>query len=200
MLVLLTTANYPDIMLPAYAQSRLYSIFFIAYLLFGLFFLFNLVLAVFYNKYKTQLELVAEKYINERRTTIKEAFAVLDHQKVGEIEYWVFADFIEILYTELDFSPSSVLKMLQNHEYSDITIDVFERVVTDISVLKKKPKKTPHMFIKRFPAWYSAEGWCTKLKKRMTSKVFEWVMSIITLCNVVGQVFDQLANYYNQSW
>jgi len=53
MLILLTTANYPDIMMPAYAESRWYCIFFILYLLLGLFFLFNLVLAVFYNNYSS---------------------------------------------------------------------------------------------------------------------------------------------------
>ena len=37
MLVLLTTANFPDIMLPAYEKSRAASLFFIAYLLLGVF-------------------------------------------------------------------------------------------------------------------------------------------------------------------
>jgi len=62
LLVLLTTANFPDIMLPAYYLSSWYCIYFIGYLVFGLFFLLNLLLAVFYSNYKQMLE----KHIQSR--------------------------------------------------------------------------------------------------------------------------------------
>ena len=52
MLVLLTTSNYPDVMLPAYRENRVASIFFIVYLIFGLFLFMNLLLAIFYSNYK----------------------------------------------------------------------------------------------------------------------------------------------------
>ena len=45
MLVLLTTANYPDVMMPAYNASRPSVLFFVSFLLVGLFFCMNLVLA-----------------------------------------------------------------------------------------------------------------------------------------------------------
>ena len=38
-------------MMPAYKVSRLYVLFFIAFLVIGLFFLMNMLLAVFYNNY-----------------------------------------------------------------------------------------------------------------------------------------------------
>lgn len=56
MFVLLTTANYPDVMLPAYRQSRADAIFFIFYLIVGLFLLLNLLLAIFYSNYKANVE------------------------------------------------------------------------------------------------------------------------------------------------
>ncbi len=52
LLVLLTTANFPDFMLPAYEQSRLNSLFFIVFLVVGLFLLMNMLLAIFYSNYK----------------------------------------------------------------------------------------------------------------------------------------------------
>lgn len=51
MLVLLTTANSPDIMLPAYYQNSTYALFFIVYLLFGVFVILNLLMALFYFNY-----------------------------------------------------------------------------------------------------------------------------------------------------
>lgn len=56
MLVLLTTTNYPDIMLPAYSTNRLMSLYFIVYLLLGLFLILNILMALFYNNYKTRYE------------------------------------------------------------------------------------------------------------------------------------------------
>ena len=56
MLVLLTTANSPDIMLPAYEQHRGLIVFFIVYLLIGVFLLLHLLMALFYNNYKVRYE------------------------------------------------------------------------------------------------------------------------------------------------
>jgi two pore calcium channel protein, plant len=51
MFVLLTTANYPDVMLPSYNESRWYCLFFISFLVFGLYLFMNLLLAVLYATY-----------------------------------------------------------------------------------------------------------------------------------------------------
>ena len=49
MLILMTTANFPDVMMPAVNDQFFYSLIFIIYLLFGLYFLFNILLANVYN-------------------------------------------------------------------------------------------------------------------------------------------------------
>ena len=48
-LILLTTANFPDVMMPAMYDKFYYCLIFIFYLCFGLFFLLNLLLANVYN-------------------------------------------------------------------------------------------------------------------------------------------------------
>ena len=54
MLVLLTTSNYPDVMLPAYQRDRSSCLFFIIYLIVGLFLIMNLLLAIFYSNFKVR--------------------------------------------------------------------------------------------------------------------------------------------------
>ena len=56
MLTLLTTANFPDVMLPAYHRNFFTMVFFISFLLVGLYFLLNLLLASVFNKFKGRLE------------------------------------------------------------------------------------------------------------------------------------------------
>ncbi|KAM0855826.1 hypothetical protein ACQ4PT_049531 [Festuca glaucescens] len=54
MFVLFTTSNNPDVWVPAYKISRWYSLFFIVYVLLGVYFLTNLILAVIYDSFKGQ--------------------------------------------------------------------------------------------------------------------------------------------------
>ena len=56
MLVLMTTSNYPDIMLPAYQIYRGNCLYFIIYLVLGLMLLMNLLLAIFYSNFKAHSE------------------------------------------------------------------------------------------------------------------------------------------------
>jgi hypothetical protein len=50
--VLFTTSNFPDILFPFWKVHGLSVLYFIAFLLIGLYMLLNLMLAVFYNSYK----------------------------------------------------------------------------------------------------------------------------------------------------
>ena len=61
MFVCMTTSNYPDVMLPAYQMSRWYFFFFAAYLIFGLFLLMNLLLALIYSNYMARSKEKVEK-------------------------------------------------------------------------------------------------------------------------------------------
>lgn len=62
MFVLLTTSNYPDVMLASYAQQRRFAVFFISYLVIGLFMLMNLLLAIFYSNYQERVDASIDKF------------------------------------------------------------------------------------------------------------------------------------------
>ena len=71
MLVLMTTSNFPDIMLPAYQTSRAYFIFFFIYLFFVLLLLMNLLLAIFYSNFKSRFVAVLDKQEGRRNEFFK---------------------------------------------------------------------------------------------------------------------------------
>ena len=55
MMILLTTANFPNIMLPSYNSHRVYALFFLGYLIIGLYFLQNILLAIVFDNYKKRI-------------------------------------------------------------------------------------------------------------------------------------------------
>ena len=71
MYVLFTTSNFPDILFPFYKVSNWNCIFFIGFLFFGLYLLLNLMLAVFYNSYRRQIEKKIHKHDNLRKDFLK---------------------------------------------------------------------------------------------------------------------------------
>ena len=65
MLILLTTANYPDVMLPAYNASFFWSLFFVSFLILGLYALLNLLLAQVFNGFRNRLVDEGIKYLKK---------------------------------------------------------------------------------------------------------------------------------------
>lgn len=74
MLVLLTTSNYPDVMLPAYEKNPFNSLPFIVFLMMTMFFMMNFLLAIIYSKFKDRIENKLDSEKHERLQFLKEQF------------------------------------------------------------------------------------------------------------------------------
>lgn len=83
MFILLTTANFPNVMLPAYNENRFYCAFFIGYLVIGLYFLQNLLLAMIFDNYRKRVQEKAETKVESRVVTIDQYFERFDREKKG---------------------------------------------------------------------------------------------------------------------
>ena len=77
LLVLLTTANHPDIRMPIYQHNRFSSIFFILFLLIGCYFILNLLIAVVYNQFKGFFQKSLQSSFFRRRVAFRAAFTIL---------------------------------------------------------------------------------------------------------------------------
>ncbi|XP_015748461.1 PREDICTED: two pore calcium channel protein 1-like [Acropora digitifera] len=104
--VLLTTANYPDVMMPSYHLSRWSAVFFIIYISLVLYFLMNLLLAVVYDTF-TNIE--KEKFMNlflHKRKAVRQAHNLLRDNNNNLIPWTHFEEFMA------SFKPSSCMLSL----------------------------------------------------------------------------------------
>uniref|UniRef100_A0A3B4B558 Ion transport domain-containing protein n=1 Tax=Periophthalmus magnuspinnatus TaxID=409849 RepID=A0A3B4B558_9GOBI len=75
--VLLTTANFPDVMMPAYAKNRWSCVFFIVYLSIELYFVMNLLLAVVFDTFNDVEKMKFKSLLLHKRSAIDHAFQLL---------------------------------------------------------------------------------------------------------------------------
>jgi hypothetical protein len=81
MLVLMTTSNFPDVMLPAYHKSRMACIYFITYMVLVYFLMMNLLLATFYSTYKSRFERKIEDTQQRRSDYLYKLFTEIANGK-----------------------------------------------------------------------------------------------------------------------
>uniref|UniRef100_A0AAY4AL64 Ion transport domain-containing protein n=1 Tax=Denticeps clupeoides TaxID=299321 RepID=A0AAY4AL64_9TELE len=82
--VLVTTANSPDVMMPAYNYNSFFALFFILYILINTYIFMSVFLAVVYNNYKKHLKEEVRQLVKSKRQKMLRAFAVLQQPGSGE--------------------------------------------------------------------------------------------------------------------
>ncbi|XP_061865953.1 two pore channel protein 1 isoform X3 [Colius striatus] len=75
--VLLTTSNFPDVMMPSYARNPWSCVFFIVYLSIELYFIMNLLLAVVFDTFNDIEKRKFKSLLLHKRTAIQHAFRLL---------------------------------------------------------------------------------------------------------------------------
>jgi hypothetical protein len=114
-------------MLPAYEASRVSCLFFIVYLIIGLFFLMNLLLAIFYNIYKSTVESSMTNFVDERDNYLKRKFNELDSEGVGYIDKKACKELIvHFLKLEKSGSVTSTGGSMTQHDI-DMVVDMLAK-------------------------------------------------------------------------
>ncbi|XP_035670006.1 two pore calcium channel protein 1-like [Branchiostoma floridae] len=75
--VLVTTANFPDVMMPAFDYNPWFTLFFIIYLIICLYLFMSICLATIYNNFKEHLKEYVEDSVREKQNNLQLAFDIL---------------------------------------------------------------------------------------------------------------------------
>ena len=84
--ILLTTANYPDIMMPMYDCNQWASLFFILFITVGLYFLLSLILAVVYTHFAARNSVISTNMKKKKIKSLTHAFRLMYELTKSEIE------------------------------------------------------------------------------------------------------------------
>merc|ERR1719193_621431 len=80
--VLVTTANNPDIMMPAYNDNPWFCLFFIIFLVICLYIFMSIFLAVVYNNYRSNLKNEVHEAIKRKRTLLTTVFNLMKDETI----------------------------------------------------------------------------------------------------------------------
>lgn len=141
--VLLTTANYPDVMMPSYQKHWYAFIFFFTYIMISLYFLMNLLLAVVYDAFTAEEVKKFKKLFLHKRLACQHAFRLLvTREDPNHICYVHFSGLISYFATTHSTPMNNLLmfKMINKSGNSRISLEEFYNIY-DVVEYKWKPKR-----------------------------------------------------------
>ncbi|KAL5715510.1 mitochondrial thiamine pyrophosphate transporter [Ranunculus cassubicifolius] len=193
MFVLFTTSNNPDVWIPAYKESRWYSLFFVIYVLLGVYFLTNLILAVVYDSFKEQLVKQVSEMDTMRKGILGKAFNLIDNQQRGFLDkeqcIRLFEELnkyrslpktsredFELLFDELDSTDDFKICL---EEFNDLCSAIALRFEKEVS---------PSMF-EYYPSFYHARS-IENFKDFVTGPKFGYIVAAMLMLNLVAVVIE----------
>ncbi|VFQ61811.1 unnamed protein product [Cuscuta campestris] len=193
MFVLFTTSNNPDAWIAAYKDSRWYCLFFVLYVPLGVYFVTNLILAVVYDSFKSELVKQVAKKDQLRLRILKKAFSLIDKYNSGflnkdqcillfeELNNYrtlpkISREDFELIFDELDDSRDFKIDL---NEFADLTKAI---------ALKFQKGDSPPCF-ERFSNIYHSPT-SEKLRDFVRSAKFEYVIVLILVINFVAVVIE----------
>ena len=110
---MVTTANSPDIMMPAYNNQAFYSIFFIVFEVISLYIFMSIFLAVVYNNYKGNLKREVKEAMERKDDLVNKSFDLMKSDVFGR-EVIVQDDFKKLMKRSMSNKSDQYFKVLWN--------------------------------------------------------------------------------------
>ncbi|KAL2547789.1 Two pore calcium channel protein 1 [Forsythia ovata] len=201
MFVLFTTSNNPDVWIPAYKASRWHCLFFVLYVLLGVYFVTNLILAVVYDSFKSELVKQVDEKDRARMRILKKAFNLMDNYNLDylnkdqcirlfeELNKYrtlpkISRDDFELIFHELDDS----------HDFK-INLDEFTDLCNAIALRFQKEDSVP--VFEKFPFYGSPAS--ERLKDFVRSPKFGYIIVFILVLNFVAVIIETTLDIENNS-
>eukprot|EP01024_Parvocaulis_polyphysoides_P019195 TRINITY_DN18659_c0_g3_i2.p1 TRINITY_DN18659_c0_g3~~TRINITY_DN18659_c0_g3_i2.p1 ORF type:complete len:400 (-),score=35.55 TRINITY_DN18659_c0_g3_i2:335-1393(-) len=184
LMVLLTTCNYPDVVIETFIQSRLTFVFFVVFCLLGVFFLANFVTAVVYNSYLEQEKVEEKSALQFTEHNLMAAFELIDQENKGYISKEQFFVLVEEMkkYRQLssfinEQAASLMFAMLDDDGTDVLSRANFVKLVTVLHVKFERVEKETYLE-RNFPALFKSSVF-QGFKRAVLSIWFEYIMMFV---------------------
>ncbi|KAJ8626758.1 hypothetical protein MRB53_020065 [Persea americana] len=202
MFVLFTTSNNPDVWIPAYKTSRWSCLFFILYVLLGVYFLTNMILAVVYDSFKDQLAKQVAEMDSMSINMLGKAFSLIDKENLGYLDKKQCIQLFKELnnYRSLPKISKEDFDIIFNEldESGDFKINLkeFEDLCNAIA-LRFQKEPSPSWF-ENCPSLYNSY-FSQKLKDFVRSATFGYIIAFVLIINLVAVIIETTLDIENDS-
>ncbi|XP_034083246.1 two pore segment channel 3 isoform X1 [Gymnodraco acuticeps] len=192
--VLVTTANSPDIMMPAYNASYYFAIFFILYILINNYIFMSVFLAVVYNNYKYHLKEEVRQLVRAKRHKMVRAFAVLQDQREGRepvVNQANWNQLVRLVQPDVSNAHRELLwSVCDNNNQGYIGKVAFVQLADLLNIEVITLKSRPHPLQSLCPSLYQSAP-SRLLCKLVQHQAFVIVYDLIILVNAVFIGLDE---------
>ncbi|KAJ1284774.1 hypothetical protein BS78_03G230800 [Paspalum vaginatum] len=202
MFVLFTTSNNPDVWVPAYKSSRWYALFIVIYVLLGVYFLTNLILAVIYDSFKEQLAKQLAQADSIRKSILQKAFDLIDTNGQGYLNKEQCISLLDELNKYRSLPKTSredfelIFAELDRSGDFKVTSEEFADLCNTIAI--KFQKEPPPSYLEKYPSFYHSPQ-CERLKSFVQSRLFEYVVVFVLLVNLIAVIIETTLDIENSS-
>ncbi|XP_019647595.1 PREDICTED: two pore calcium channel protein 1-like [Branchiostoma belcheri] len=194
--VLVTTANFPDVMMPAFDYNPWFTLFFIIYLIICLYLFMSICLATIYNNFKEHLKEYVEDSVREKQNNLQLAFDILKVEtEAGEEELLPRSRWMSLMRTvhpkRLDLEHSLLWDVLAgSNQTGYISKKEFFHVVNllDMRVLDDKGREPE--FQRWFPRCFRSRI-SRLVRKAVANRFFRYFIDLAVVANAVCIALDQ---------
>ncbi|KAI3765444.1 hypothetical protein L2E82_15477 [Cichorium intybus] len=201
MFVLFTTSNNPDVWIPAYKSSRSSSIFFVLYVLLGVYFVTNLILAVVYDSFKIELVKQVNTKDQMRTRILRKAFDLIDEKSVGTLDKKQCIELFEELnkYRTLPKISKEDFELIFDalDDSRDFKINPAEFNDLCNAIALKFQKEDTEPWLKKFPFYNSPLS--ETLKNFVKSPSFGYAVAFILILNMIAVITETTLDIQNNS-
>uniref|UniRef100_A0A8B9K811 Two pore calcium channel protein 1-like n=1 Tax=Astyanax mexicanus TaxID=7994 RepID=A0A8B9K811_ASTMX len=191
--VLLTTANSPDVMMPAYNYSSYFAIFFILYIVINTYTFMSVFLAVVYNNYKKHLKEEVRQLVKTKRQKLRRAFCLLK-ENIGTnpvVSQSRWTELVKQVQPNISTAHRELLwSVLDHNNKGHIGKQAFLQIADLLNIQVITLKSRPHPFQLWMPALYNST--VSRIIHRIVKhRVFVFVYDAVILVNAVFIGLDE---------
>uniref|UniRef100_A0A8C1WQF2 Two pore segment channel 3 n=1 Tax=Cyprinus carpio TaxID=7962 RepID=A0A8C1WQF2_CYPCA len=193
--VLVTTANSPDVMMPAYNYSDSFTIFFILYIVINIYIFMSFFLAVVYSNYKKHLKEEVRQLVKARRFKMCRAFSLLQEAR-GEggepvVTQAKWNHLVKLVKPNISIAHRELLwSVLDDQNKGHIGKFAFVQLADLLSIQVITVKSQPHPIHICFPSMYNSPV-SRFIRYVVHHRMFVHVYDLIILVNAVFIGLDE---------